>query len=328
MVRTTPIVPTATSAGLACGVGANMLGRLAFIVPALLIGVGAPQLTLGRYLAYGLVSLGLFMLTRRRTRGQVDRRMWGTAFTFAVAGNVGYYVVLVLGVEYAGAAMTALIVGTLPVTVALYGNWRRREYPFARLAAPIALILLGLLCINLLAPHGEGGAGRAAGAGGTSLVGLLCAFTALALWTWYAVANAAFLRAHPQLSASAWTSLTGVNTLLVVVGVLVVVAVARILGVGASPTPVPWFGHTLWPFLVGSLTLGLGASWAAGVLWNKASTLLPVSLAGQLIVCEPLTVLAYVFLAGSRWPTLGEALGIALVVGGVLLGINATTARE
>lgn len=294
---TTAVTPT----GLASGMGATMLGGLAFIVPTLLAGVTPTQLTLGLYLAYGLASLGLLLLSTHRTPGRYNRRTWGgAALVFAVVANVGYYVFLVLGVQGAGASVTALIIGTLPVTVALYGNWRRREYPFARLAAPVALIFLGLLVINLAEPARSAGAHGAPA--GRSILGLLYAGVALALWTWYAVANADSLRRHPHLAASTWATLTGVSTLLVALGALLLIAVGRALDIGAVAPPLPISRQTLLPFLAGSLALGLGASWSAGWLWNMASMRLPVSLAGQLIVCEPLMVLVYVFITGPSSP--------------------------
>jgi hypothetical protein len=44
------------------------------------------------------------------------------------------------------------------------------------------------------------------------------------------------------------------------------------------------------------LTLGLCASWLGTLLWNRASSLLPTPLVGQLIVFETLAAFAYAFI--------------------------------
>jgi drug/metabolite transporter (DMT)-like permease len=312
--------------GIVPGVTAQILGALGFIVPDALSGFTATQLTLGRYIAYGFLSLYLFLSSSRTGLPGLSLRAWWTALVFAATANVGYYFILVLGIQFVGAAVSVLIIGTLPVTVAFYGNWRRHEYPFSRLALPVALTLIGLVLINLPGPHGASmGGGRS---GTLYLVGLLCTVTALALWTWFAVANAIFLERHTEVSATAWTSVIGVNTLILAVAATVLLATGYHFGMGPSAPPLPRREQDLLPFLVGSLILGCGASWVATSLWNRASILLPISVAGQLIVCEPLTVLLYVFLIHRRLPTPLEFLGITLTLGGVLLGLRATRDRN
>jgi drug/metabolite transporter (DMT)-like permease len=71
-----------------------------------------------RYLAYGLVSALLFLAGRRGMRG-LARRHWRPALAFAIAGNAGYYLLLVLGIDLAGAPVTDIIIGAIPVTMAL-----------------------------------------------------------------------------------------------------------------------------------------------------------------------------------------------------------------
>lgn len=103
-----------------------------------------------------------------------------------------------------------MLVGIIPVTVALAGNLVEREFPWRRLAAPVALILLGLLAINLA------GAEAGARAGEGRLFGLLCTLGAVGLWTLYGVANARFLRTNPSVSGPAWSTMVGAATLALV----------------------------------------------------------------------------------------------------------------
>lgn len=73
--------------------------------------------------------------------------------------------------------------------------------------------------------------------------------------------------------------------------------------------------------------IGLGASWLGTLCWNRASQLLPTSIAGQLIVFETLAALLYAFLLRGEVPDGGTLAGIALLIAGVVLGIRALPSR-
>ncbi|QBD75738.1 DMT family transporter [Ktedonosporobacter rubrisoli] len=305
--------------GICYGIGVNILSALAFIIPAREASFTSFQFALGRYLSYGLLSLCIFLLFTRRQMQGSDRRTWFSALLFAATGNVGYYIFLVLGVQNVGASVTALINGTLPITIALYGNWKRREYPFSRLLLPIILLVMGLLVINL---YTLGGRQDLPGTLEQRCLGILFASVAVALWTWYAVANTNFLRAHPDLSSANWSTMIGVGTLFLVLFALPLSQGSGAISFNLQTLLEP--GSQLLPFVVGSLILGIGVSWGGTLLWNHALTALPVSLAGQLIVFEPITVLIYVALVKARLPDPFEFIGAALIIVGVVLGIRAT----
>ena len=69
--------------------------------------------------------------------------------------------------------------------------------------------------------------------------------------------------------------------------------------------------------------IGLSASWLGTLFWNRASQLLPTSLAGQLIVFETLSALLYAFLLRGSWPGAATLAGVGLLVAGVVLGMRA-----
>lgn len=96
------------------------------------------------------------------------------------------YLLLAVGLRFAGAPVATSLVGIIPVMVAVAGNLVEREFPWRRLVLPLALILPGLLAINLA------GTGAGAPAGEDRLFGLLCTLGTVGLWTFYAVANARF----------------------------------------------------------------------------------------------------------------------------------------
>ncbi len=305
---------------------ATIVWALAFLVPMALDSFGPVEITLGRYLSYGLVSLVLLISAGRELWSALDRRTWLTAVVFSLTGNIGYYFFLIMGLKYVGASVTTLIVGTLPITVALYGNWRRREYPFRLLLVPVGLILLGLLVFNVEEigwPPGQG-SGPLTG----QFVGIGCSVVALVMWTWFGVVNAGFLKAHPEISASTWSSLLGVGTLVWALAALPIVAlvdgnVASVAAAASPLEPTP-AGTSIWPLALGSVVLGVAVSWGGSVLWNRASALLPVALAGQLMVFETVFGLAAIYAFVGGRPSMVEVLSIVIILIGVLLGIRST----
>ncbi|MCK2236334.1 MULTISPECIES: DMT family transporter [unclassified Crossiella] len=299
-------------AGIGLGIGANLIWGLAFLVPVLLPEFSPVAVTLGRYVCYGLLSVALIVFTGTRLRGH-SWPVWRSCLLFAVTGNVGYYFLLVQGIALVGAPVVAVIIGTLPVTVAVYGNLRRREFPFRRLALPVGVILAGLVAVNLSEIDWSGLGGRSLGA---QLLGVGCAVLALAMWTWFGVANAHFLRTNPQVGSADWSTLIGIATLglsVLAAPLLLVTGDAIGRGIGAD---------SLWYLLLGSLVLGVLVSWGGTLLWNQASSRLPVSVAGQLIVFETISGLVYVFLASGKTPPLLGVAGMAVVLVGVLIGIR------
>lgn len=299
----------ATSTGVAFGVLATMTWGLAFLVPVLLAEFDPMVITVGRYLCYGLGSLVLVAMTRNRLRYPLA--VWRSAVLFAIAGHIGYYFFLVQGIALVGAPVVTIIIGTLPVTVALYGNLRHRDYPYRRLAPSLLLIGCGLAVVNLIEVDWSGTGEHSLA---SQLLGIGYAVLALAMWTWYGVANATFVKANPGISSAEWSTLMGMATLaLSALGALSLLG-RDVAEAGANP----------WRLVGGSLVLGVVVSWGGTRLWNRASTLLPVSVAGQLIVIQAIAGLSYVYLAKSRVPPLLELLGIGLVVVGVLIALRSS----
>ncbi|MEU5696353.1 DMT family transporter [Actinosynnema sp. NPDC020468] len=308
------IQPPPLLVGVLCGVGANLIWGLAFLMPLLLPGSDAVALALGRYLVFGVVSAAILVVTRGGGARGLGRRVWGTALVFAFAGHLGYYFFLVQGITHAGAPITTVIIGTLPVTVAVTGNLVRREFPFSRLLLPLGLITVGLVLVNVMEVDWRGAFTGHSGA--TWLIGVASALAALGLWTWYAVANAGFLRKHPEISSSSWSTLMGVCTLALSLVALPVAALTGGVRLGGA--------GSLVPLLIGSVVLGVLVSWVGTVLWNRSSGLVPISIAGQIVVVQVIAGLIYVFAWDGRVPPLPELIGIALLIGGVLLAIQRT----
>jgi drug/metabolite transporter (DMT)-like permease len=305
--------------GVLLGLGAGLLWGTVFVAPQLLPSFGPFEIALGRYFLYGVFSVGLLAASGlRQSSGEgvmaVAKKAWSLSLAFAFSGHVGMYLLLVVGIRLAGAPVATVLIGTVPVTVAVAGNLLEREFPWRRLILPLALILPGLLAINLA------GAGPGAPSGGGRLLGLLCVLGTVGLWTFYGVANARFLRTNPSVSGLAWATMVGVATLALVVLAVPLVALLDPGAVGFRQLVHP--GARLAWFVAVSAFLGVVVSWGGTLLWNGASARLPTSLAGQLVVSEILAGLFYVFVANGRLPSVLELAGILAVVSGVAVGIR------
>ena len=304
-IRSAPAAGHAgTWTGIACGMGAGALWGLVFLAPELAREFSPLQLTIGRYLCYGLVAAALVAPRWRALFARLPRRQWRNLAWLALAGNTVYYLLLSAAVQNGGIAMTSLVIGFLPVAVTVIGSRDHGAVPLRRLWPSLLLCAGGALCIGweALAGAGEGLARR-------QLFGLACAIGALASWTAYAIGNARCLVRLEQVSAHDWNLLTGLVT-----GAqsLLLVPLALVLGAGEHDAAA-WMRF-------GAVSAGVAvfASIAGNALWNRMSRLLPLTLVGQMILFETLFALVYAFLWERRLPTTLEVVALACVVLGVL----------
>ncbi|MBK6868374.1 MAG: DMT family transporter [Burkholderiales bacterium] len=288
--------------GILAGLAAGALWGLVFVAPRMVSGFAGIDLTAGRFVVYGLVSVVVLAGSARRARKPTLAQAWG-ALWLSVLGFTGYYWILVLSIRDAGTAMPALIVGTIPIWVMLLGKPHGLRW-----AALLPGLLLTAAGLALMAQAPEGTPGP------HYLRGIGLAVASMACWTAFALLNAAWLRRHPEVGATDWANWLGVATGL---GGLLL---ALTLG-----TPLPQLmAQPGWPlFALIAVAIGVGSSWLATILWNIASQKLSASLCGQLIVSETLFALLYSFLWDHRWPTLAQWAAAALFTAGILASIKA-----
>ncbi|MFT4047212.1 MAG: DMT family transporter [Solimonas sp.] len=294
----------ANLAGLAYGAGAGALWGLVFLAPELAGPFGPLQLTIGRYLCYGLIAAALVGRRWRSLAARMPRRQWRNLVWLALAGNTLYYALLSAAVQSGGIAMTSLVIGFLPVAVTIIGSRDHGAVPLRALLPSLLLCAGGAVCIGAQA-LGEGTVRPL----GERILGLLCAFGALASWTAYAVGNARCLTRLEHVSSHDWNLLTGVVT-----GAQSLVLIPFALAFGTA-------GHGLgeWARL-GAVSAGVAllCSILGNALWNRMSRLLPLTLVGQMILFETLFALIYGFLWERRWPTSLELSALAFVALSVL----------
>lgn len=289
--------------GVLCGIGAGALWGAVFLPPKVLPNFSPFELTAGRYLIYGLVSLVLLAPQWRKIRDAVTGTDWATLVRLSLLGNILYYVLIVLAVQLGGVAVASLIVGLIPVTVTLVGARESGAMALRSLAAPLAVIGAGIAFINVDLFAVEPGGGDAL----TKLGGVICAALALASWSAYAIGNARWLARVHHISNHDWSLLTGLVT-----GALALVMALPAFWLGGEHSGDDWVR-----FWAVNTAIAIGASVIANGLWNAASRYLPLTLSGQMIIFETLFALFYGFLWEQRVPRPLEMLAIAALIIGV-----------
>jgi drug/metabolite transporter (DMT)-like permease len=313
----------ALTSGTLFALAAGLMWGLVFVAPLLLPQYPAVLLSCARYLAFGLIALPLAWLDRRRI-ALLTRSDWLEALKLSAIGNLLYYLCLSAAIQRAGGPLPTMIIGTLPVVIAVVSNRRDAQrdgrLPWPRMLPSLALIAAGIACVNhteltLLMQDPAHDLKRYA-------IGAALALGALVCWTWYPIRNADWLRHHVDRSPSTWATAQGIATLpLAAVGFVGFWLYSAWAGSSSSGFVMP-FGPTPTRFVLLMLAIGLLASWLGTLCWNEASQRLPTSLVGQLIVFETLSALAYAFVLRGEPPAPLTALGIALLVAGVVWALR------
>jgi drug/metabolite transporter (DMT)-like permease len=318
--------PAGMLTGILAGLGAGAFWGMTFVAPLMVGGFDSVDYTVGRFLACAVFSLLLLAarplagLFQAEQPGQ-GRRLSGwhlptarqalAALGLSLLGYTGYYLLLVLAIQDAGAAVPVLIIGTIPLWLMVLGKPQGLRWG----ALVPGLLLTGLGLVLMMQTTGHAGAtGEPAALGGSLLRGVLYALAAMVSWTAFSLLNAAWLRRHPEVNSTDWANWLGVAAGL---GALLLWAA---WGTGwAALSERPGFASFL---LVCGVT-GIGSAWVAAVLWNMASRRLSPSLAGQLIVSETVFGLLYAFAWDGAWPAALQLLACALFVLGILASIRA-----
>jgi drug/metabolite transporter (DMT)-like permease len=305
--------------GVVAGLITGAFWGMTFVAPTAVRPYSELDLAILRYLAFGATSLALMALSVRFRPGPIGWRRALMALWLGLTGYVTYYLFVAFAVRYSGPAIAPLIIGLLPVLLPIYANWRDKTVPWRLLAAPLAIIAVGLGLINAAA------LAQAATAEARREVwfGVFLATCALIVWLYYAVLNAKAMRAPDAPSALGWTSLQGLGAM---AGVLPLVVLAPLMGWSEIPSR-GFAGLEGASLLLWGVATGVLGSWVAQYFWTLASKRLPLALSAQLIVSETVFGLIYGFLWQGRWPFAQEWLGAGLLLTGVMLGVHLFTRK-
>ncbi len=306
-------LPAGMATGIAAGLGAGAFWGTTFVAPLVAPGFSSVDYTAGRFIACGLFSLAWMLWeTMRSSLGRRDG-LWPSwaqaraALWLSVLGYTGYYLLLVYGIADAGAALPALIIGTLPVWMMLLG--KPDHLRWGALLPGLALTAAGMVMMMEATADEVNAAGA-----GHFWRGVLLAFAAMLSWLAFGMLNARWIRRHPEVKSTAWANWLGLSAGL---GGLLLW-----LGWGSDWTDLvarPGLGA----FVFVCVFTGIGSAWIASVMWNVASRRLSTSLAGQLVVSETVFALIYAFAWSGSWPATAQLLACVLFVAGILASIKA-----
>ncbi|MFA6118623.1 MAG: DMT family transporter [Parachlamydiales bacterium] len=299
--------------GIVFAIAACFIWGLIYVVPQFMNGFTSIEVVLGRYSMYGLISSLIFLKSKIKGTCSYPRAIWIKALFFSLIITIGYYTFVVLSLRFSSPAICTLVLGISPIAIAFYGNWKQKETSFKSLIIPSFLILIGLLIIN--SEYFEKSDSLY-----SYILGIVCCILALIAWSWYVVANSRFLKQHPEIRSSDWSTLVGLSTLFWVFVFIIFLTMFFKNQFHFNKFFVP--GPDLTHFLIGSILLGLLCSWVGAYLWNKASLLLPVSLAGQLTIFETIFGILFVYIIERHRPPIVESLGVIVLIAAIVYGVR------
>jgi drug/metabolite transporter (DMT)-like permease len=295
--------------GVLCGAGAGALWGTVFLAPEFAHSFGALELTIGRYLFYGLIAALLIAPRARQLFASLGKAEWLGLLGLAFTGNIFYYLFISNAVQMGGIAMTSLIVGLVPVAVSILGSRESGAVSLRRLLPSI------LLCMASAVAIGWDAFGALLSASDTTpLIGMVCAFGGLISWTIYAVRNRTWLSRMHGISAYDWNLLLGLVTGLLSLAMLPF----ALMFVDLQHSQTEWL-----QFIAACAIIALLGSVAGNALWNQSTRYLPFTMVGQMVLFETLFALLYAFAWEQRGPTLNEAFAFAFVVASVITCIHA-----
>lgn len=308
------------SGGILAGLAAGALWGMVFVAPRMVLGdsseptgFNSVDLTAGRFFSYGLIAMVLMFIGLRSKKLPTFNQTIA-AFGMSLLGFTGYYLLLVLAINDAGTEMPTLIIGTIPIWVMFLG--KQQGLSLRDLLPGLVLTAAGLVLMGYVQLQGQSELHGAAQNQMTTNYwrGIAYALASMVCWTIFAIANSAWLKKHPEVSAADWANWLGVATGLG--------AWLMWLAAGSelrTMTDDPKFGS----FALICLATGLGSAWLATICWNIASQRLSASLCGQLIVSETVFALIYSSWWDGQLPAMLAIAAGGLFVLGILASIKA-----
>jgi len=228
------------------------------------------------------------------------RNDWGILLLASFLGVPLQFLLQFYGLSLTTVSHASLMVGTMPVILAVGAAWfaheRMDKIGWAALAG--SSIGAGLIAL---------GGGHAAG-GGSTLAGDLLVVVSLGIALFWILLNKRLMERHSAVTVTAYGLVLGTAMLLIWVP----------FRYGWSPVPF-LLGHVPMKAWLASIAAGVLCTATTTLLWNWGMTQVPASQAGILLNMEPLMgSLLGVFV-------LGEHLGPTAWAGGGLILISAIT---
>ncbi len=277
---------------LACAMASSLWGCGFFFGKIAMAEMSFAHMVLYRWLFAVAVLLPLIVMHRPGLSG----KEWGTLALSSFLGIPAQFLLQFYGLSLTTVSHAALMVGTMPVILAVGATLFAHE----RLDATGWLALAGSTAGAALIAFGRHGTG----AGHPSLKGDLMVVLSLAIALFWILLNKRLLNRHSPIVVTAYGALLGT------------VMLTAWVPLGYGVPPVAHVSLKAWLALAAS---GLLCTATSTLLWNWGMTKVPASQAGVLLNMEPLIgSLLGVFV-------LKEHLGPSAWTGGLLILIAAVT---
>lgn len=291
--------------GILAGISTGVFWGIPFLVPQLCPNFSALEIAFGRFFFFGLISFFFIKKVFHLVRGLNVRDRF-LLLALSACGFWLYSTVLFWSVHATGGIVSSLVIGLLPVSIPLFTPGKK--IGGFKFYGSLGILFLGL--INLFAWPLMNETTTIAPPSALGIAGLI---TALAMWTWFAITNSKFLQRHPEINHKDFASVIGVISILSILPFFL--ATADFSGMASR--------EGFSTYLIASIFLGLGSSWAANWLWNICSYHCPSEISGTLIVSETIFGLLYTFAYQKRAPHFYEACSIVLFMVGVFCAVTA-----
>ncbi|WP_116248516.1 DMT family transporter [Nocardiopsis sp. FIRDI 009] len=286
---------------------AALLWSFAFVAPAAVQPASELLLVTGRYTLFGLC--GLYVLIRGWQKLRlipVRRILFGLYIGF-----VGYFIFYIC-VSYSATTgsgfITAVIVGSSPIMIAVAGNFSEKRILWRQLVAPIAFILIGISLLSATDFIHMGQAGES----NDSFFGILLALGAMLSWSYFVVRNAESQRTwETKPDAMIWAALVAMGA----GGASMVLLPFAI----ASTPPETFELYPLLKITAWCIFLGIISSWWGTYIWVKAAKGLPVPFVGPLLAAETIFGAILSIPVESRIPNLWEVSGALSILAGITI---------
>jgi drug/metabolite transporter (DMT)-like permease len=245
---------------------------------------------------YALSAAALGMLLRARgTAPRLTLRGGALLLALALTGLVGFNLFLLDALRYADPAAVGVIVGCVPIALAVAGPIAQRRRPRPRILWAAAIVSAGAAAVQ--------------GAGTASLPGLLLSFGVLGCEVAFSLLAVPILPRLGSLALS--TYVTALASLLL--------ALAAAVVDGAHALPTPTLPQTI---VIGYL--GLAATTCAFVAWYASIVRIGAERAGLFAGLAPISALLCAAVLGMDSLSPLRALGVLVVGAGVTFGLSAS----
>lgn len=299
--------------GILAGLTTGALWGLTFVAPRAVFPFNEFDLAVGRYFTFGVVS-ALLMIHPKFRPTNIALNDAIIAMLLGSVGYILYFLATAFAVNLSGAAIPPLVIGLMPVILAIIGNIAAPAVKMRSLVLPLGLILAGILLVNV------GGLQRAERNNEQEglILGIVLSFVALAIWVAYGWVNSAVLRRPNPPESLPWACLQGLGSA-IGSALLFVWMIAS-----DNSYAVPNFEFNLqhgpsMNFVIWCLIMGIVGSWVATWCWSVASERLPLAITAQLIVAETVFGLLFGFVYEKRWPFGTEYSGAILQILGIII---------